>query len=46
MVSWKRNKKLATKGTQDEDFDFDFDLIFDVLTPLSTIFQPYHGDQF
>jgi hypothetical protein len=46
MVSWKRNKKLATKGTQDEDFDFDFDLIFDVLTPLSTIFQLYHGDQF
>ena len=28
MVSWKRNKKLATQGTQDEDFDFDFDLIF------------------
>ena len=27
MVSCKRNKKLATKGTQDEDFDFDFDLI-------------------
>ena len=25
---------------------FDFDLIFGVLTPLSTIFQPYHGDQF
>ena len=44
MVSCKRNKKLATKGTQDEDFDFD--LIFGVLTPLSTIFQLYHGDQF
>jgi hypothetical protein len=24
----------------------DFDLIFGVLTPLSTIFQLYHGDQF
>jgi hypothetical protein len=23
-----------------------FDLIFDVLTPLSPIFQLYHGDQF
>ena len=23
-----------------------FDLIFGVLTPLSTIFQLYHGDQF
>ena len=44
MESCKRNKKLATKGTQDEDFDFD--LIFGVLTPLSTIFQLYHGDQF
>ena len=37
-------EKLATQGTQDEDFDFD--LIFGVLTPLSTIFQLYHGDQF
>jgi hypothetical protein len=44
MVSCKRNKKLATKGTQDEDFDFD--LIFGVLTPLSAIFQLYRGDQF
>jgi len=24
----------------------DFDLIFGVLTPLSAIFQLYHGDQF
>ena len=24
----------------------DFDLIFDVLTPLSAIFQLYHGEQF
>ena len=37
-------EKLATQGTQDEDFDFD--LIFGVLTPLSTIFQLYHGNQF
>jgi hypothetical protein len=27
-------------------FDFDFDFIFGVLTPLSAIFQLYHGDQF
>jgi hypothetical protein len=26
-------------------YDFDF-LMFDVLTPLSAIFQLYHGDQF
>ena len=25
---------------------FDFDLIFGILTPLSAIFQLYHGDQF
>jgi hypothetical protein len=24
---------------------FDFDVIFGVLTPLSAIFQLYHGDQ-
>ena len=33
------------KGRIDDVNDFDF-LIFGVLTPLSAIFQLYHGDQF
>jgi hypothetical protein len=28
------------------DFDFIFDFDYGILTPLSAIFQLYHGDQF
>ena len=36
---------LTTSACPFKKYDFDF-LIFGVLTPLSTIFQLYHGDQF
>jgi hypothetical protein len=43
FVSYVMQKKI--KGRIDDVNDFDF-LIFGVLTPLSAIFQLYHGDQF
>jgi hypothetical protein len=36
---WKQGARVAVSN-------IDFDLIFGVLTPLSTIFQLYHGDKF
>jgi hypothetical protein len=38
--------KGVIKSCKSKKIYFDFDLIFGVLTPLSAIFQLYHGDQF
>jgi hypothetical protein len=40
--------KIDTSNTQIHDLSLSWvgDLIFGVLTPLSAVFQLYHGDQF
>ena len=45
-ISWRSVSLVEETGILGENHYIIFDLIFGVLTPLSTIFQLYQGDQF
>ena len=45
-ISWRSVLLVEETGVLGENHYIIFDLIFGVLTPLSTIFQLYQGDQF
>ena len=46
LVSWVLTQSVRTKDLVFVASLIRFDLIFGVLTPLSAVFQLYHGDQF
>jgi hypothetical protein len=46
LVSWVLTQSVQTKDLVFVASLIRFDLIFGVLTPLSAVFQLYHGDQF
>jgi hypothetical protein len=46
LVSWVLTQSVQTKDLVFVASLIRFDLIFGALTPLSAVFQLYHGDQF